>query len=65
MPKRFVDAGAEFFFRHPAAGAPNGFLDLGDGIGRTGRERGVTAVEHRKVVVMIAGREDRFAWDFR
>ena len=65
MPERFVDAGAEFLFRHPAAGAPDRFFDFGNGIGRTGREPGVTAVEHRKVVVMIAGREDRGVWDFR
>ena len=61
MPKRFVHAGVEFPFRHPAAGAPHRFLYFSDGIGRTGREPGVTAVEHRKVVVMIAGREDRVA----
>ena len=40
VAKRFVHAGTVFFVRHPAAGAADGFLHFGNGVGRAGRERG-------------------------
>ncbi len=64
MLERFVDAGAVFLLSYPAAGGADGFLHFANGIGRTGREGRVTAIEHRDVVVMIARGKNHFARDF-
>ncbi len=61
--ERFVHAGAEFFLGDAAVGIADGGLDRLDGVGRAGREGGVAAVEHGKVVVMVARGESGFARD--
>ena len=65
MLQRFVHAGAEFLFRNPAAGASHRFFHFWDRVGRTSRERRVTPIEHREIVVMVAAGEDGSVRDFR
>ena len=65
VAQRFVDAGANFLLRYAAARTTDCFLHFRDGIARTSRQRRITPIQHRQIVMMVARREDRLAWNIR
>jgi len=61
MQQCFVDAGAVFLLRDVSACFSHNFLYFGNGVGRAGGHGREFAIQHRDVVVMIAGRENILA----
>ena len=60
-----MHAGADSFSATQPPARRTASFTSRDGVGGTGRHRGVTAVEHREIVVMIARGENRRLAEFR
>ena len=58
IPQRLVNAGAEFVFCHVTTRRSDGLFDLWNRVGRTRRIFRVTPIEHRDIVVVVAGRKN-------
>jgi hypothetical protein len=65
VPKRFVNARAAFLRGDIATGGSDGSFYFRDRICRARRVLSEAAIEHRNVVMVIAGGENFFAGDFQ